>query len=423
METGLERIRQLVAENPKRKLQTLMHNVNKTTLQQMHMKQKTGKAAGVDRETKEKYERNLEENIDNLLRRMKDFSYRPQPVRRTYIPKGEGKMRPLGIPAYEDRLVQGVMAEVLTEIYEPRFCYFSYGYRPHRSCHDAVKALVNKLETNINWVADIDIKGFFDNVDHEWMMRFLEHDIEDKKFLRYVRRFLRTGVLEEGQFSETDKGTPQGGLISPVLANVYLHYVVDIWFNLQVKKNCRGTAEMVRYADDMVLLFQKEEDAIEKYEQLRERLREFGLELSEEKSKVVRFGKSGGDDNQTFDFLGFTYYWGTSRKGKPIVKLQTSKKKLKAKRQAAKLWLKANMHLDTAELIAKLNTKLRGHYQYYGITHNYDKLCSFYWYITEQFVKVRRRRSQKDKTTWDDFKRIMRFNPILTPRIYVNLYA
>ena len=423
MQTGLERIRQLVTEHPDRKLQTLMHMVNYTSLTMMHYKQKTGKAAGVDRETKESYEAKLDENIADLLVRMKSFSYVPQPVRRAYISKGEGKMRPLGIPAYEDRLVQGVMAEILSAIYEPKFQYFSYGYRPQRGCHSAVKSLVNRLQTKIDWVVDVDIKGFFDNVDHEWLMKFLEHDIEDKNFLRYVKRFLRAGVMEEGQYQETDRGTPQGGLISPVLANIYLHYVVDIWFNQRIKKNCRGTTDMIRYADDMVMLFEREEDAKEVYELLKERLGKFGLELSEEKSKIVRFGKDGVEDNGTFDFLGFTLYWGTSRKGKPLVKLQTSKKKLKAKRLAVKQWFKVNMHLRADELIAKLNLKMRGHYQYYGITHNYDKLCSFYWYVTEQLRKVWRRRSQRDRTSWDDFKRVTRFNPILQPAIHVNLYS
>jgi group II intron reverse transcriptase/maturase len=214
---------------PERKLQTLMHNVNVETLLAARRMQKTGKAVGVDRETKASYGENLQENLAGLIERMKMFNYRPQPVRRTYIPKGDGtKLRPLGIPAYEDKLVQSVMADVLNAVYEPKFCGFSYGYREGKSCHDAIKNLVRNLQWQTNWVVDADIKGFFDNVSHDWMMRFLEHDIEDKNFLRYVKRFMKAGYMEQGEFRETDKGVPQGGSISPVMANVYLHYAIDI---------------------------------------------------------------------------------------------------------------------------------------------------------------------------------------------------
>ena len=311
MLTGLERIRELVREKPDRKLQTLMHLVNTKSLHTMHERQKTGRATGVDKVTKTEYEDKIKGNLTDLVRRMKTFSYRPQPVRRTYIPKeGSTKLRPLGIPAYEDKLVQGVMAEILNEIYEPKFCEFSYGYREGKGCHSAIKDLQRKLWDDVNWVVDADIKGFFDNVDHDWMIRFLEHDIGDKNLLRYIRRFMKAGVMDRGEYSETDKGVPQGGLISPIMANVYLHYVLDLWFEKVVRVKCKGYSSMMRYADDTVFCFQWEDEAERFYESLKHRLGQFNLEVAEEKTKIIRFGRYAGKEAETFDFLGFTVITG-----------------------------------------------------------------------------------------------------------------
>lgn len=423
MSTGLERIRQLVQMEPERKLQTLMHNVNVETLTAAHCMQKTGKAAGVDRETKASYGENLQENLAGLVERMKAFSYRPQPVRRTYIPKGDGtKLRSLGIPAYEDKLVQSVMADVLGAVYEPKFYDFSYGYREGKSCHDAIKELVRKLQWQTNWVVDADIKGFFDNVDHDWMMRFLEHDIEDKNFLRYVKRFMKSGCMEQGELRETDKGVPQGGSISPVMANVYLHYTIDMWFDKSVRKQCCGSASMVRYADDVVFCFYCRSDAERFYGSLKRRLAKFGLEVSEDKTRIIPFGREAGKHAPTFDFLGFTFYGGKNRKGRFTVKLQTSKKKLKAKRQAVKAWLRENMHTPVAKLIERLNRKLRGHYNYYGVTHNSKKMVDFYQYVKWQLLRTLKRRSQRDKTNWDKLDSIFERFPILLPRVSVNIW-
>ena len=422
MTTGLERIRQLTQMYPDRKLQTLMHNINNETLEEAHHKQRTGKAAGVDRETKTSYGENLQGNLNDLLGKMKAFSYRPQPVRRAYIPKGDGKFRPLGIPAYEDKLVQSVMADILNAIYEPKFCDFSYGYREGKSCHDAIKKLVRNLQWQTNWVVDADIKGFFDNVDHDWMMKFLEHEIEDRNFLRYIRRFMKAGIMEQEEVHETDKGVPQGGLISPVMANVYLHYVLDIWFEKVVMKNCRGSASMIRYADDVVFCFYCKSDADRFYDKARERLAKFGLELSEDKTKVIPFGREAGNRSKCFDFLGFTFYGGKSRKGEFTVKLHTSTKKLKAKRIAVKAWLKENMHTPVSPLVETLNRKLRGHYNYYGVTHNGKKMVDFYQYVKWQLLRTLKRRSQRDKTNWEKLNRIFEYNPIIKPSIRVNIW-
>jgi len=423
MLTGMDRILHLVEEYPDRKLQTLMHLVNKTTLKEVHKKQETGKASGIDKVTKTIYERDIDENTDNLLARMKTFSYRPQPVRRTYIEKeGKEEMRPLGIPAYEDRLVQGVIAEILNTIYEPRFYDFSYGFREARDCHMAIKHLDGILMGKTSWVVDADIKNFFGNVDHEWMIKFLEHEIADKNLLRYIKRFLKAGIMEAGNFVETDSGLAQGGPCSPVKANVYLHYVLDMWFEVKVKKASRGMAEMVRYADDFVCCFQYEEDARKFHEALKERLARFGLELSEDKSQIIKFGRSAGNDAGTFDFLGFTIVSGKSRSGKFTVKYRTSEKKLKAKRAKVKKWIQQNMHTPIGELIKKLNVKLRGHYNYYGLSHNFKKMNGFYCYVKRTLFKTLNRRGGKRKMNWERFGRLLEHNPLLPPKITVSLW-
>ena len=423
MLTGMDRILHLVDEYPDRKLQTLMHLVNKTTLKEVHKKQETGKASGIDKVTKTIYDKNLDENIDNLLARMKTFSYRPQPVRRTYIEKeGKNEMRPLGIPAYEDRLVQGVIAEILNIVYEPKFYDFSYGFREARDCHMAIRHLDGILMGKTSWVVDADIKNFYGNVDYEWMMKFLEHEIGDKNLLRYIKRFLKAGIIEAGNFVETDSGLAQGNLCSPVMANVYLHYVLDMWFEAKVRKASRGMAEMVRYADDFVCCFQYEEDARKFYEALKERLARFGLELSEDKSQIIKFGRFAGNDAGTFDFLGFTIVSGKSRSGKFTVKYRTSEKKLKAKRAKVKKWIQQNMHTPIGELIKILNVKLRGHYNYYGLSHNFKKMNGFYCYVKRTLFKTLNRRGGKRKMNWERFGRLLEHNPLLPPKITVLLW-
>lgn len=320
-----------------------MKYVNSDTLKESYNKQPKGKAVGVDGITKEQYGENLEENIESLLVRMKKFSYKPYPVRRAYIPKGNGKMRGLGIPSFEDKVVQDVFKEILEAIYEPKFKEFSFGFRPNRSCHDAIQR-VNKhiMADKVNYILDADIKGFFDNLDHDWMIKFLEHDIADKNFIRYIKRFLIGGVMEDGKRLDTEAGTVQGGLISPVLANVYLHYTLDTWFDYVKKHEFKGEMYMVCYADDFVCLFQYENEAQRFYQLLVERLRKFGLEIAEDKSRILPFGRYKGT-KESFDFLGFTHYNATSHWGKYCVLHRTSRKKLKKKREAVKKWLWEHM--------------------------------------------------------------------------------
>jgi len=423
MLTGLSRIEQLVEANPERKQRSLMHYVNKETLKEVHERQETGKASGTDKVTKTIYGKNLETNLEELLRRMKQFSYRPQPVRRVYIEKeGKQELRPIGIPSYEDKLVQSVMSEILTIIYEPKFYDFSYGFREGRSCHDAIKALNKILLWKTNYVIDADIKSFFDSVSHEWLMKFLEHDIEDKNFLRYIKRFLKSGIMDGGKYINTELGVPQGGSASAILANVYLHYVLDMWFEKAIKKSSAGMAEMVRYADDVVFCFQYENEAKAFYEALKARLAKFGLALSEEKSKLIKFGRFAGVEAGKFDFLGFTIITGKTRGGKYAPKFKTSKKKLKTKYAKVKKWIREKIHLPIGELVKKTNIRLQGHYNYYGVSYNSKMLQNFYEYVKWQIKCGMKRRSQKDKTTWEKLDLLLIRFPLVKPRIKVTLW-
>ena len=365
------------------RVQSLMKYVNKDTLKESYSKQPKGKAVGADGVTKEEYGKRLEENIENLIVRMKKFSYKPYPVRRAYIPKGNGKMRGLGIPSFEDKVVQGVFKEILEAIYEPKFKEFSYGFRPNKSCHDAIQR-VNKhiMADKVNYIVDADIKGFFDNIDHEWMIKFLEHDIADKNFIRYIKRFLIGGVMEDG------------------------------------KREFKGEMYMVRYADDFVCLFQYENEARKFYQLLIERLKKFGLEIAEDKSRILPFGRYKGT-KESFDFLGFTHYNAKSHWGKYCVLHRTSKKKLKIKREEAKKWIWEHMHESIADTVETLNIKLAGHYRYYGIYGNYIGLIKYYVYVRQELWKSKRRRDQSYWLTWKKYREILKIHPLETPKIYV----
>ena len=398
-----------------------MHYVNRETLIKQHDKQQTGNASGIDGITKEEYDKNLVGNIENLLTRMKRFSYRPRPVRKTYIPKSNGKLRGLGIPCYEDKLVQGAMAEVLNEIYENIFLDFSYGFRPKKNCHQAISQINWLLMTKkINYILDADIKGFFDNIDHDIMMMFLEHEIEDKNFLRYIRRFLKSGILEDYKYYESDKGTPQGGLISPILANVYLHYVLDNWFNV-IKKEFKGEMYLIRYADDFVVMFQYEDEASRFYKMLIERMNKFKLELAEDKTRILPFGRFKGTKEE-FNFLGFTFSNGKTLSGKYRPNIKTNKKKLKQKFEVAKKWLHDKMHEPMLEVGLSIRKKIIGHYAYYGINGNYSSLFKYYKYLKYTWYHTLRKRGQKNKIKYLDYLRIWNYLDIPTPKIYVNIW-
>ena len=429
METKLRRIAEIARTKPNERFTSLIHLINAETLMQSHNNMKAGKASGIDNVTKYEYEANLGENIEDLVGRMKRNAYRPQPARRVYIPKpGSNNKRPLGIPAYEDKLVQAVLAEILNAIYEQDFLECSFGFRPNRGCHDALQLLDKILnKPSIHYVVDTDIKGFFDNIDHEWMMKFIEHRIEDKNLRRLISRFLKAGITEAGIRYDTPQGTPQGGVCSPILANIYLHYTLDLWFDKIVRKHCRGDAYMVRYADDSIFCFQYAEDALRFYRAFINRLDKFGLEISQEKTKIIRLNKddedSGEDDNgSSFDFLGFTHYVGRDKNGRKRVKRKTSKKKYKASLLRCKEWMKRNRNIPIKQFMRIMKAKVQGHCNYYGITDNRMAVSNYIDECKRLLYKWLNRRSQKKSFCWDKFSLFLDKYPLPKAKTYVRIF-
>ena len=424
---------ELKQEIQKERFISLIHLINEETLINCHKEMSSKKASGVDEVTKAEYDEGLEENVGDLIARMKRQAYKPQPARRVYIPKaGTNKKRPLGIPAYEDKLVQSTLAEILNAIYEQDFLECSFGYRPNRGCHDALKLLdkiVNK--ESIRYVVDTDIAGFFDNVDHEWMMRFIEHRIADRNLIRLIARMLKAGVIDAGIKYETPQGTPQGGSASPIFANIYLHYVIDLWFDKIVRKHCRGEAYMVRYADDGVFCFQYEEDAKRFYEALIKRLGKFNLKIAEEKTKIIELKKYDKDDKDgngddkgenSFDFLGFTHYVGKDRNGRKRVKRKTSKKKYKASLLRCKEWMKRNRIMPIREFMEIIKAKIRGHCRYYGVTDNREAVSNFIDECKRLLFKWLNRRSQRKSFDWSKFNIFLEKYPLPRARTYVRIF-
>ena len=435
VETKLYRIARKARNEPEFKFTSLYHLMDMELLRGCFERLRGDAAAGIDGKTKAQYAENLEENLAELVTRLHRMAYIPQPVRRVYIPKpGSAKQRPLGIPALEDKLVQAGMTRILEQIYEQDFIDDSYGFRPERSCHDALRALSETVESGRSeWIVEADIKGFFDNVDHDWLMAFLEHRIGDKRVYRMVKRFLKSGVMEEGKRYASDEGVPQGGSISPILSNIYLHYALDLWFEKGFRKTCKGKARLIRYADDFVACFAAQSDAERFRRELTSRLAKFGLEVEPTKTKVLAFGphaaarakREGKSKPETFDFLGFTHYCSRTRDGKRFrMKRVTARKKLRAKLAAFTQWLKDNRaKMSTRELWEKVRAKLRGHYAYYGVTDNSPGICRFYREAKRLLFKWLNRRSQRRSMTWEKFNLMDNRFPLPRPRIRVSLFA
>lgn len=432
LETKLAKIAQVAKEHPKEQFTSLVHLLNVEMLTECHHELSGNKASGIDQVTKTQYEESLQENIESLHQKLKMMAYKPQAVRRVYIPKpGSDKKRPLGIPAHEDKIVQLAVSKILSAIYEQDFLNFSFGFRPGRSCHDALREVNNIIMTKkTNWIVDADISGFFDHVDHDWMIKCLEVRIKDSKLLRIIARMLKAGIIEDGEFKASLEGTPQGGNGSPILANIYLHYVLDLWFEKVVRRQFKGSAHMVRYCDDFVCCFQYESEARKFYQMLINRLGKFKLKIAQEKSKIIEFGlfanknskEKGCNKPDTFDFLGLTHYCGKSRSGKFRVKRTTSRKKYKTAILKMKRWIKANRTMPVKLLLNEIGIKLTGHYRYYGITDNGFMLSSYWYEVTKLLFKWINRRSQRNSYTWDKFLMLLKTNPLPKPKIYVSIF-
>jgi len=432
VETKLNLITEMAGKEKGYKFNNLIHMLNMQNLKECFYMLKGDKATGVDGVSVEEYEKNLEGNIGDLIERMKGWSYRPQPVERVYILKASGKKRPIGIPTVEDKMVQMCIKRILEAIWEVDFMESSYGFRPGRSSHGAVEKLDKIIMTKpVNYVIEADIKGFFDNVDHGWLMGFLKERISDRSFLRLIKRFLKAGYVEEGKKYNTFKGTPQGGIISPVLTNIYLHYVLDIWVETVVKRNCNGYVELIRYADDFVIMVQKKEDTQRIVEALEKRLGKYGLELAEDKTRIIEFGryaeenaKRRGKKPDTFNFLGFTHFCDKSRKKRFKVGRKTGRQKFNMKIKEMNVWLrKIRNAYKVKEWWPILCAKLRGHFQYYGVSGNYGSIRRYYYLTIKLVFKWLNRRSQKKSFNWKRFVAYARKHGLPQPKIYHNLYT
>lgn len=415
---ALMRVRQAARQDKRLQFTTLWHHVyDVDRLRQAYVRLKRHAAPGVDHVTRETYGQDLEAHLGDLSARLKRGAYRAKPVRRTYIPKPDGRQRPLGVTALEDKLVQRATVEVLEAVYETDFLGFSYGFRPGRSAHLALDALAEGLHTRkVNWVLDADIRGCFDTIDHEWLLRMIGHRIRDGRVLRHIKKWLAAGVLEDGVLAWSETGTPQGASISPLLANIYLHYVFDRWAQRWRRRHAQGDMIQVRYADDFVVGFQHQTDAVRFQAELRARFAKFQLELHPTKTRLVEFGRfaaasrrrRGMGKPETFAFLGFTHICGKTRKGKFVVVRQTLRSRMQAKLVAIKQWLRQHLH-DPVQVVGRhLAQVLRGHFQYYGVPRNGPALRLFRDAVERLWLRALRRRGQKHRLPWPRMRRLFR---------------
>lgn len=418
VQTSLLGIAKKAKSEKRYRFRNLYRELNEELLRDSWRLLRKDAALGVDRVSAAEYEANLEENIHQLVERLKRKRYRARLVRRHYIPKGEGKWRPLGIPAIEDKLLQMAVKRLLEAIYEQDFLSCSYGYRPRVGALDAADQLRVKLQFGgYHHVVEADIKGFFDNLSHEWLTRMLAERIDDQAILRLIKKWLKAGVLDtDGKVLRPEGGTPQGGIISPILANVYLHYALDLWFERVFQLSCKGAAFLIRYADDFVCSFGQEEDAQRFYGELEERLRKFGLELAAEKTRVIPFSRYRRGET-SFDFLGFEFRWGTDRKGQACLKRRTARKKFRSSVKRVAEWCKKNRHRRVGEQFQRLNAKLRGYYTYYGVRGNYASLNEFFQQVQRLHLKWLNRRSQRQSYTWAGYRELIQYFALTRPRI------
>src|ERR1700736_281543 len=412
---ALERIRQAARQRKKDKFTTLLHHISTDLLEQAFLELKEDAAAGVDGLRWQDYAADLERNLEDLHARVHRGAYRAQPSRRVYIPKPDGRQRPLAVAALEDKIVQRATVAVLNAIYEEDFLGFSYGFRPGRGAHDALDALVVGINSrSVNFILDADIRSFFDEVSKDWLIRFVEHRIGDKRIIRLIQKWLKAGILEDGIVAVSDKGTGQGAVISPLLANIYLHYALDLWAERWRKREATGDMIIVRYADDIIVGFEHEADARRFLEAMRERLGEFALSLHPDKTRLIEFGRHAAANRErrglgkpeTFNFLGFTFICGKSRRGKFLLKRKTRRDRMRAKLQAIKQELRQRRHQPIPVQGKWLRQVVKGYFNYHAVPTNSRALTTFRFFVTELWQRSLRRRGQKDGTTWERITRL-----------------
>lgn len=435
MAGDLWRIREQINGHAGERAQNLASAITVETLHEIHEDMDGKKAVGIDGVSKGGYSEGITEKLEDLVSRMKREAYKPQASRRMYIDKpGSSKKRPLGISCYEDKLVETAVAQLLEIVYEPIFANFSYGFRPERNCHQAIKKVIEEIQCyKVSYVVEADIRSFFDTLSHDWLIQFLEHDIADRKFIGIIKKLLKAGVMEEGKYRDSEEGTPQGGCASTIMANVYLHYVLDLWFEVAARNGSfRGEAYLTRYADDFVACFQYRDDAEKFYRSLGARMAKFDLELAPEKTRILEFGrfaagnrKSRGEGKpETFNFLGFTFYCSTNQANTKFrVKVKSDRKKMTSKLNKCNAWIKENRHkFRPHELIRKLNRSLAGYFNYYAVTDNTRMLHTFLYIVSKQLFYWLNRRSQRNSYTWDSFNKLLMKVPLAQPRLKHNLY-
>jgi RNA-directed DNA polymerase len=422
---ALDRVHEAAHKDRKKRFTALLHHVTIDRLRHAYLALKRNAAPGIDGVTWNEYGQGLEARLQDLHARVHCGGYRAKPSRRVYIPKPDGRERPLGIASLEDKLVQRAVVEVLNAIYEVDFLGFSYGFRPRRSQHHALDALATAIaRRRVNWVLDADIRDFFNAIDHGWMVKFVEHRIADKRVVRLIQKWLAAGVLDDGKWTITEQGTPQGATISPLLANVYLHYVFDLWVQQWRKQTARGEVFVVRYADDLALGFQHESDAVRFRTELQQRLERFGLELHPDKTRLLRFGSFAATDRrargegkpETFDFLGFTHICGKTRAGKFLLVRRTSKQRMRARLKAIREGLLRQRHLPVEVQGQRLEAVLRGYFAYHAVPTNMHRLSSFRTEVLRAWRHALRRRGQRSPVTWRRLSRLGR-RWLPTPRV------
>ncbi len=427
MSTGLLKVAERAKRDPKAKFNSLAHLIDERALKRAFQKIRPGTAVGVDGVGKEEYAKNLEANLKGLHERMVGKKYRHQPIKRVHIPKDKGKTRPIGISCIEDKIVQGALREVLETIYEQDFLPCSYGFRPKRSAHDALRAVDGMvMREGVEWILEADIKSFFDSLDRAKLREILQERIVDGALIRLIGKCLKVGVLDGEEFTTSDEGTVQGSIISPLLGNVYLHHVLDQWFENEVRPKLEGHARLVRYADDFVIGFQRKDDAEKVLRWLTGRMAEFGLTLHPEKTRLLSFAHPGRGRGKpsTFDFVGFTMYWRRSRRGIWAMAMKTRKASLRKALNAFSDWCRRHRHLPLKEQHAALASRLNGHYNYFGVNGNSRSLANLLHQVKRIWLRGLRRRSQRGaRLTWERFAKYIKRFPLPKPQIRVRIWG